>query len=139
MKTIRLACMSLGLLILLTCSCKKTLDKEKENYLLGVLTEGTWFLQNYSENELDYTYFFSAFTFKFYDNGTVDARTTTETVSGTWVGDINNLTFTVNFPASNIQLAKLNHVWQWTRSNIGLIFAEHVTSSQKKTIRLQKQ
>ncbi|MEO5997229.1 MAG: hypothetical protein ABIN89_10830 [Chitinophagaceae bacterium] len=119
-------------------SCKKTIDKQKENYVLDVLTNGRWFLENYTENYFDYTYDFMEYEFQFYENGKLDAITATSTISGTWVGDVDNLTVTVNFPVTGTQLSRLNHVWQWLGANVGLVFAEIVTPTQKITIRFKK-
>jgi hypothetical protein len=119
-------------------SCKKSIDKVKEDYVLAVLTNGRWFLDNYTENDIDITYTFSEYEFKFYDNGKVDAITTSATISGTWTGDAANLTFTVNFPNPDAKLLSMNHVWQWIKSNIGVVFAENVTPTKKLSIRLKK-
>ena len=119
-------------------SCKKAVDKQKENYVLGVLTDGHWFLESYIENDIDVTYLFIDYEFQFYESGKLDAITASSTVSGTWKGDVTNLTVTIDFPPSNSQLLRLNHVWQWVKSNVGLVFAEYVTPSQKISIRLRK-
>ena len=121
-------------------SCKKSIDKLKEDYVLGVLTGGRWFLDNYTLNDTDITYNFSEYEFQFYDNGKMDAinTTTSAVVTGTWSGDASNLTFTVNLPTSDSKLVRLNYVWQWLKSNIGVVFAENVTPTQKISIRLKK-
>ncbi len=125
-------------LIILCFSCKKGVDKLKENYVLGVLTDGRWFLDNYTLNDVDVTSNFSEYEFKFYENGKMDAITNSSVVSGTWSGDVTNLTFTVTLPASDPKLVRLNYVWQWLKSNIGVVFAENVTPAQKISIRLKK-
>jgi hypothetical protein len=119
-------------------SCKKTIDKQKEDYVMNVLTNGRWYLENYTENYLDYTFDFMEFEFQFYENGKLDAITTSSTIPGTWIGDVNNLTVPVNFPGTTTQLVRLNHVWQFLGANVGLVFAETVTSTQKISIRFKK-
>jgi hypothetical protein len=121
-------------------SCKKTVDKQKENYVLSVLTEGRWFLESYVENNIDFTYEFYNYEFQFYDNGRLDAilLATSSTTSGTWAGNVDNLTITVTFPFTNSQLYRLSKVWQWLGSNVGLVFAESVTATEKVSIRLRK-
>ncbi len=127
-------------LIMSIFSCKKSIDKLKENYVLGVLTDGRWFLDNYTFNDADITSNFSEYEFQFYDNGKMDAinTTTASVVSGTWSGDVDHLTFTVSLPTSDPKLLRLNYVWQWLKSNIGVVFAENVTATQKISIRLKK-
>lgn len=137
MKMIRLALFSLLLFITLS-SCKKTIEQQKEDYLLSVLTDGTWYLQNYTENDGDNTYDFIQYDFKFYDDGKMEAISTNATVTGAWKGEPSKLTFTVTFPASEPTLSRLNHEWQWVKSNVGLIFAETITPVYKKTIRLKR-
>ena len=119
-------------------SCKKAIDKQKEDYVLDVLTNGRWFLDNYTENYLDYTYDFMQYEFQFYENGKLDAITATSVTSGTWVGNVDNLTVTVTFPVTHTELDRLTHVWQWLGANVGLVFAETVTPTQKITIRFKK-
>lgn len=119
-------------------SCKKSIDHFKENYVLGVLTNGRWLMDNYTVNDVDITSDFSEYEFQFYDNNKMDAISGSSVVSGTWSGDASNLTFTVNLPTSDEKLIRLNYVWQWLKSNIGVIFAEHVTPTQKISIRLKK-
>lgn len=127
-----------GCLIILCFSCKKDIDKQKQDYVLGVLTGGRWFLDNYTLNDVDVTSNFSEYEFKFYENGKMDAITSSSVVSGTWSGDVTNLTFTVTLPTSDPKLVRLNYVWQWLKSNIGVVFAENVTPTQKISIRLKK-
>lgn len=136
MKTIATVCLSCIFMSII--SCKKTIDQQKENYVLGVLTEGRWFLENYTENDVDNTSDFQAYEFQFYENGKFDAISSSSVVSGTWLGDVDNLSFTVNFNTSDNTLLRINHVWKWLKSNVGLVFAETATPTQKISIRLRK-
>lgn len=119
-------------------SCKKTVDNLKADYVLGVLTNGRWFLDNYTLNDVDITSNFSEYEFQFYDGGKMEAITASTVFTGTWSGNSSNLTFTVNLPSTDAKLVYMNYVWQWLKSNIGVVFAENVTPTQKISIRLKK-
>ena len=68
----------------------------------------------------------------------MEAITASSIVPGSWSGDPANLTFTVNLTTTDPKLRQLNYVWKWLKSNIGVVFAEHVTATQKISIRLRK-
>ena len=119
-------------------SCKKAIQDEKEKYVLGVMTSGRWFLENYTENGNDNTFDFIAYQFQFYEDSRLNAITTDSIKNGTWNGNQSTLTMTIAFPAGDRTLSRLNHPWLFTKSNIGLVFAETTTASGKKTIRLRK-
>lgn len=132
-------CIIIVLPVITLLSCKKSIDNQKENYVLGVMTKGVWFLENYVEDGVDVTDQFKDYVFQFHESGKLDATKNTVVQSGYWSGDINNLTLTVNFPLSVQVLPKLNYVWKWLDAHIGLVFAETVTASGKKiTIRLRR-
>ncbi len=120
------------------CSCKKSVDKLKEEYVLGVLTSGLWFLDNYTLNDNDLTYIFSGYDFKFYDGGKMEAIKGTTVSPGTWSGNTTKLTFTVNLPGPDPAFSRLNYEWNWIKSNVGVVFAENISLTQKITIRLKK-
>lgn len=132
--------LSAGILIMTSLSsCKKSIEKQKEDYLLGVMTNGRWFLESYVENGIDNTADFKDYEFQFYEAEKLEAISSTGAVeTGTWKGDVNNLTLTVNFASSSELLKRLNHVWQWVDSHVGLVFAETTTSLGKITIRLRR-
>ncbi|MEJ7769462.1 MAG: hypothetical protein WKF89_16710, partial [Chitinophagaceae bacterium] len=67
----------------------------------------------------------------------VEAISSMGTENGRWIGNVNNLTLTINFSTSP-QLKRLNYVWQFLDSHIGLVFAETITSTGKITIRLRR-
>lgn len=119
-------------------SCKKFVDKQKENYLLGIMTDGRWYLQSYAEGGIDYSYLFSTYEFQFYKNEKVEAIDGTAVTGGTWKGDISTLTMTSNFPSAQDPVKRLNQTWKVTDYYIDAVFAEVNTSAGIVSILLRK-
>ncbi len=125
--------------VMLFFSCKKSTNEKKEDYILGVMTNGRWFLEYYAENGADMTEEFNGYEFQFHESGKLDGIKNNITKSGNWSGDINTLILTVHFSSPGEILQKLNHQWQWLKANIGLVFAETQTASGTKiSIRLRR-
>lgn len=131
---------SAGLLLISSfSSCKKTIDQQKEDYLLSVMTNGRWYLESYVENGTDNWVDFLGYEFQFYENEKIEAYSLMSAPqTGTWKGDIDKLTITVNFGSTNEVLKRLNYVWQYLDNRIGLVIAETTTPSGKISIRLRK-
>jgi hypothetical protein len=127
-----------GSIILGLPSCKKTVDRKIEDYVIALLTSGNWYLQLYTENGLNFTSDFEGYDFKFYENGKMDAIRETFVLSGTWSGNILNETFTSAFPASGFPLNRLNQTWKVTDKYINAVFAEAQTPAGLVTIRFRK-
>ena len=119
-------------------SCKKVIDRQKENLVMSLMTNGRWYLETITENGFDITYQFSGYEFQFYENGKLDAFRGASVQSGTWTGDLNNLTFNSTFPASSYPLEKLNQVWKIKDYYIDLVFAETSAPGGLITIRFRK-
>lgn len=121
-----------------TSSCKKFIDKQKEDYVLGIMTDGRWYLSNYTEYGVDKTSDFVSYEFQFYKDNKIDAISNTATTSGTWTADINNISMTINFPAASNDMKRLSYVWKITDSYTNLVYAETTTAQGTISIRLMK-
>lgn len=119
-------------------SCKKFIDKQKENYLLNIITNGRWYLDSYIEDGVDQTALFTGYEFQFYKDEKVDAINGASVTSGTWKADISNLTFTGAFPTGMEPLQRLNHVWKITDPYEDAVYAQVRTSTGITTILLRK-
>lgn len=124
--------------LMVTSSCKKFIDKQKEDYVLGIMTDGRWFLSNYTEYGVDKTSDFASYEFQFYKDNKIDAISNTVTTSGTWTADINNISMTINFPAASNDMKRLSYVWKITDSYTNLVYAETTTAQGTISIRLMK-
>jgi hypothetical protein len=119
-------------------SCKKTINRQIEDYVIALLTSSNWMLQLYTEDGLNFTSDFAGYEFKFYENGRLEAIRGTSTESGTWSGNIANESFTSAFPVSGFPLNKLNQTWKITDKYVNVIFAEVQTPAGLVTIRFKK-
>jgi hypothetical protein len=128
-----------GILVIMPMNaCKKSVQNLKEDYVLGVMTQGRWYLENYTEYGVDKTSDFQAYEFQFYKDYRLDAISSSGVTTGTWAGDVNSITLTVNLGSTSDVLKRLNHVWKFIRSNIGLAFAETTTPNGLISIRLKR-
>lgn len=119
-------------------SCKKVIEDKKKEYVLQIMTNGRWYLENYIDNGNDNTADFKNYEFQFYENEKIEAITTTSTDAGTWIGDVNNRTMTVNFPVASGPLMRLNHVWKFLDTSGGVVLGETQTPTGMISIRFRK-
>lgn len=103
--------------LLFSISCKKAIEKKKEQIIIAAVTNGRWVVSQFNNNGTDITTTFAGYEFQFYEAGTVDAFWSANKNTGTWVGDVNALTITANFTAANDTLQQLNEVWKITDSD----------------------
>lgn len=99
-------------------SCKKALDKIKEQEIVNAITNGTWIVSKFVENTTNTTADFNGWETIYYDNGTFTSTKTGEpTVNGTWAGNASNWTFTITYNTTPpVPLTKLAGVWTVTRA-----------------------
>jgi hypothetical protein len=103
--------------LLISISCKKAIDRKKEQIVIAAVTDGRWIVTQFLNNGTDISTNFSAYEFQFYQAGTVDAFWSVNKNTGTWSGDISALTITANFQQANDTLQQLNEVWKITDSD----------------------
>jgi hypothetical protein len=120
-------------------SCKKIVEKAAQDALLSLMTTGQWKMSKYTANGSDITPEWNGYTFKFYENLTVDAIKNGGTIStGNWNGDYNANTFYADFPVSaNDTLRKLNGTWYRDNSTSTSVDATNTATSNK--LKLVKQ
>lgn len=128
-----------GLLATSMLSCKKFVDKQKEDYVLGIMTDGRWYLGNYTEYGADKTVDFAGYDFQFYKNNKLDAiNGTAIEASGTWTADVDNISMFINFTSPSDNIKRLNYKWKIVDSYTNAVFAETTTPQGKISIRLIK-
>src|SRR5438874_1867615 len=99
--------------------CKKKVESVKEDLLLKLIVEGQWFVKKYDKGSNEITSAFSAYSFQFKKNFTVDAiNYGTVENTGTWNGSIDTKTITSNFQNPSPTLALLNGTWLVTDSGL---------------------
>ena len=125
-------------LIPLTFSCKKAIDKKKENIIIDAMTNGRWYVLEYKTAGNNVTAEFSGYEFQFYSSGKIDGILNTTVTSGTWIGDVNQLTITSDFPGAGLPLSRLNGVWKVTDNSWTNVSAYDVVGVDTNYLKLQK-
>src|SRR6478735_8053569 len=95
-------------------SCKKLIEKKKEDVVIDAITNGRWFVKEYRAASLYVTAEFNGYEFQFYTDGRVDGFLNTTVTNGSWTGDVNQMTITSNFPSVGQPLSRLNGLWKIT-------------------------
>ena len=127
----------LFLLMTLSFSCKKAIERKKEQIVIDAITNGVWFVEYYAEAGLVKTGEFEGFEFKFNENETLNALKAGTSVAGIWKADVAAKSITTNFPDATDPLKKLNSEWLLTDSYLDYVEAE-TTSGTPKTLHLRK-
>ncbi|HEV2480148.1 MAG TPA: hypothetical protein VGS79_10785 [Puia sp.] len=130
-----------GLVFFLFFSCKKYIQKQEQNALEAVVTNGLWYVTGYEQNDSNITASFSGYLFKFDANNTVTATLGTASTSGQWSDNINARTVTANFPGATVPLVYLNEIWTITDSYTDSVSARCVDTVNHTTniLQLKKQ
>jgi hypothetical protein len=105
-------------------SCKKTVEKKQEDYIMSLITDGRWYVYEFKQEQTDLSSDFHGYEFQFYKNGTVDCITNNNKQTGTWTPDITNYTIAANFPSASYPLLRLNNVWKITDSYTNAVMVE---------------
>lgn len=119
-------------------SCKKVVEETKKDYLLELMTNGTWYVESYLETETDVTPEFQGYSFQFFENGTVTGKKGNTGEQGTWAGDIPSRSIISEFPGVSDVLGKLNGTWKLKDSAADFVLAEMSTPSGKNVLKLRK-
>jgi hypothetical protein len=114
-------------------------EQQEQNVALGIITNGVWYVENYTQDSVDITTSFSGYVFKFNQNGTVIGTKDSVSTSGTWTANINNRTITSNFPNAVSPLNKLNSVWKITDSSDDYVIANATINDSTENLILYKQ
>ena len=130
---------SLSLLFILSNSCKKYIQKQEQNALESLITNGTWIVTRYLEHGSDITPSFSGYSFQFKSDGTVTGTNGGTVVNGIWSGDINSRTITSDFPTAGAPIDKLNASWKITDSYTDSVAASTLIDSGTNILNLHKQ
>ena len=131
--------LALLLLTLTFTGCsKKAIENAQTDMLMQVITDGTWYVFNYTEAGVDITANFANYIFKFNSNNTVDATLNGGVTSGTWSGSISTATIVANFPSAGAPLSKLNGTWLIKDSYLDYVKAELTISGVLKQLYLKK-
>jgi hypothetical protein len=129
----------MAFLLLATTGCKKIIDKQKENFVLSVMSDGQWKVTRFIESKDTITSQFSAYSFQFNRDYTVDAIVDGSIESkGTWEGNPENMDITANFPSPAEAIGKINGTWQIYQHSLTYVMASQTNAGIEKYLRLDK-
>jgi hypothetical protein len=118
--------------------CAKKQEEIKEDLVIKAMTSGRWIVQIFNENNENVTGEFSTYEFQFYENGTVEGISSSETKSGTWQGDANAMTIVSNFPNANDTLKRLNDTWKIIKNSFTYVEARPTNTNRTAYLKLVK-
>ncbi len=129
---------TLGFLFL--TGCKKILEKKAEDAIVKAMTDGQWVITNFTTDSTDITSDFSTYKFQYFDNYTVNAiKSGTVENTGTWLGDVNTMNISANFPGASTPILLLNGTWHITDNSWTYVKATMTVNGEARTLRLDKQ
>ena len=127
------------LLLVLFGSCKKAIEKKKEDLVIAAMVSGQWTVTNFVYNSNTITSDFSAYKFQYYENKTVDAiKNGAIEKTGTWDGDASNMTTSASFTNVAEPLSLINGNWHIDDSGWTYVVATQNTGGEIKKMRLDK-
>lgn len=128
---------SVAVVLFLLASCKKYIQQQEQNAALSVMTNGSWYVTGYKQNDSDITASFSGYLFKFDANNTVTGTKGNASVSGQWSDNIVARTITTNFAGASVPITYLNETWTVTDSYTDSVSARCVDTVNHTTNYLQ--
>ena len=120
--------------------CKKIAEKQAENAIVKAMTDGQWVITSFTTDGIDITSDFTSYKFQYFDNYTVYAiKNGTVEKTGTWLGDVNAMNISANFPGASNPILLLNGTWHITDNSWTYVKATMTVNSEVRTLRLDKQ
>jgi hypothetical protein len=126
------------LLLVTASSCQKLIDKKKEQIALDIITNGTWYVEQYFEDSTNITSDFLNYEFNFKEDRTLTGNRGTEVYTGSWQENISTISIISQFPTAPDPLKKLNGTWKIKDSTKDFVRAEMTTTNGKNLLRLRK-
>ncbi|MCO5241795.1 MAG: hypothetical protein M9904_17250 [Chitinophagaceae bacterium] len=137
------ACWRIFFLLIFSLSgfqCKKIKEDIGRKFIINAMTSGLWIVQTFSNENVDITAEFSSYEFQFKKDGKVIAikAATSEQFTGSWEGNVDNLTIYSNFPGAGEPLLKLNDTWKITNNTMELVEAKPFNMGRTAYLKLVK-
>jgi len=130
---------SLVLLSSIHFSCKKYVQQQEQNYIVQLVTNGTWRITGYLDHQtFNLTDSFAGYAFQFNANNTLFGSRFGQQTYGTWSVDISAKSITTNFPSATYPITLLNHTWIITDSYTDSVAAKAVVDTSFNILNLHK-
>jgi hypothetical protein len=138
MKNRLILCAILSYLLISPSACKKYINHQEENIIVNLVTNGTWRVTKYLENQTDITDSFAGYVFQFNQNGTVQGILGGQSTAGTWVANVDARTIQSDCPSAGDPLKELNYTWKITDSYSDSVSAQTAVDSTYNILELHK-
>ena len=126
-------------ILIIPFSCKKFIEQQQENYIVNLVTDGTWRITGYYDHQTkNLTDSFAGYKFQFLKNNTLYSVWYGQQTYGTWSVDIGSKSITSNFPNASYPINLLNHTWIVTDSYTDSVAAKTVVDSSFNILNLHK-
>jgi hypothetical protein len=120
-------------------SCKKFIQQQEQNYIVALVTKGTWRITGYYDHQVkNLTDSFAGYSFQFNENNTVYGTRYGQQTNGTWSVDIGNKSITSTFATATYPITLLNHTWTITDSYTDSVAAKTPVDSSFNILNLHK-
>jgi len=120
-------------------SCKKYIQQQEVNYIVDLVTKGTWRITGYKDHMVNnLTDSFAEYTFQFNRDNTLYGVKYGQQTNGTWSVDINKKSITSNFPLASYPITLLNHTWVITDSYTDSVAAKTAVDTSFNILNLHK-
>ncbi len=120
-------------------SCKKTIEKIKENKIIDIMVDGQWKITQFTIDAENRITEFANYTFKYHRNKTVDAiENGIIRFTGAWDGDISLKTTWANFGNIIEPISSLNGTWNITNNTSSYVVLNQTSGGSTKHMRLEK-
>ena len=127
------------LLSVIPFSCKKFIEQQEQNYIVSLVTKGTWRITGYYDHKTkNLTDSFAGYSFQFNENNTVYGTRYGQQTDGTWSADVSSKSITSNFPSATYPIVLLNHTWIVTDSYTDSVAAKAAVDSSFNILNLHK-
>lgn len=127
------------ILLVALSGCKKFIDQQKENYVLSAMTEGQWVITKFINAGDTITSDFSAYSFQFNRDYTVDAiKENVVENKGVWEGDSDAMSIMASFPNAGNPIFLINGTWHIDQNSLSYVIASQSEASGQKNLRLDK-
>ncbi|MET0463633.1 MAG: hypothetical protein ABW007_10780 [Chitinophagaceae bacterium] len=125
--------------LIASTGCKKIIEKQKENFVLSVMSDGQWKVTRFIEASDTITSQFSAYSFQFNRDYTVEAIIDGIVENkGTWEGDPDTMDITAHFSNPAEAISKINGTWRIYQHSLSYVMASQLNPGIEKYLRLDK-
>jgi hypothetical protein len=126
--------------LFLSAGCiKKAVEQAQENIVIKAMTDGQWRVTHFDKAGTDMTADFTAYSFQFHADNTVDAiNNGAVEKTGTWAADPNARTITSTFTNASPQLSLLNGTWKITDNSWTYVVATQTVNGEVLSLRIDK-